>query len=67
MKPAPMTYLMTVPSAALVAAVLILRDLDVPILWSMAIAVAAWTWLMLMLWSTGLPGRRAPPRGRSRH
>jgi hypothetical protein len=37
------------------AAILIFRDFDVPILWSTAIGVALWSWVLLLLWSTDVP------------
>ena len=67
MKPAPLSYLMTVPSAALIAVIMVLRDLDVPILWSTAIGVAFWSWLVLMLCASRFPRpAKAPPTPRRR-
>ena len=51
MKPAPLSYLFIVGAATLMAAILICRDFDVPILWSTAIGVALWSWVLLLLWS----------------
>jgi hypothetical protein len=68
MKPAPLSYLMTVPTAALIAAIMVLRDLDLPVLWSTAIGFGLWSWLILMLWALRFP---SPPetanRDRARH
>jgi hypothetical protein len=55
MKPAPLSYLLIVGVATLMSAILIFRDFDVPILWSTAIGVAAWSWVLLLLWSTEVP------------
>lgn len=59
MKPAAFAYFMTVGTATLLAAILICRDLDVPILWSTAIGVTVWAWVVLMLWSTAAGVRAA--------
>ncbi len=59
MKPAPLSYLLIVGGATLAAAIMICRDLDVPILWSTAIGVTMWSWVVLLLWSTAFPARRS--------
>jgi hypothetical protein len=42
----------------------VLRDLAAPVPWAISIAVAAWTWLIILLWSQD--GRRRAPAGRAR-
>ena len=58
MRPAPFSYLLTTGAATLLAPIMIFRDLDVPILWSTAIGVAAWSWVLLLLWSSAFPDGR---------
>jgi hypothetical protein len=62
MKPAPLFYLMIVGGAILPAAIMICRDLDVPILWSTAIGVALWSWVLLLLWSAPVAGKKSGRR-----
>lgn len=56
--------LLVLPSLGMLALILVFRDLATPAPWAIAIAVAAWTWLIILLWS--LDGRRRVPSGRAR-
>lgn len=56
---------LVVPSLGMLALILVLRDLATPAPWAIAIAVAAWTWLIILLWSQGDRPHAPADRARS--
>ena len=60
MKVGVLTYAAAIVSAVLIASVLVLRDFDVPLYWSIWISTAAASWLALMLWASANQRNRVP-------
>ena len=53
MPKAPIFVMFIMPLTVMVAAFLLLRGVDVPILWAGALSLLAWSSLVLLLWTSG--------------
>ena len=53
MPKAPIFLMFLMPLAVMAAAFLLLREVDVPMLWAAAISLLAWSSLVLLLWTSG--------------
>jgi hypothetical protein len=43
--------MLVLPSTAMLGIILALHELETPLPWAISIAVAAWTWLVVLLWA----------------
>jgi hypothetical protein len=43
--------MLVLPSVAMLGIILALHELETPLPWAISIAVAGWTWLVVLLWA----------------